>query len=69
MICCFILGTCQQSIDIAFVVDGSTEKSDFGKLIDFIIAVVGKLPISEFGTRVALLTFGDKGEMKFGFDK
>ena len=57
------------SLDIAFVVDGSTEKSDFGKFIDFILAVTKKLRISEFGSRVALLTFGDKGEMKFGFDK
>ena len=65
----FTLGVCHRSIDIAFVVDGSTEKSDFAKFIDFIAAVIGKLPISEFGSRVALLTFGDKGELKFGFDK
>ena len=56
-------------MDIAFLVDGSTDKGNFEKFIDFIQAVIRKYPISESGTRIALLTFAEKGELTFGFDR
>lgn len=62
-------GACRQSVDLAFLVDGSADKANFGKFIDFVEAITKKLSVSEYGTRVALLTFADKGELKFGFDK
>ncbi|XP_065062056.1 uncharacterized protein LOC135688921 isoform X1 [Rhopilema esculentum] len=62
-------GVCRQAIDIAFLVDGSTDKNNFEKFIDFINAVLHKIPISETGSRIALVKFAEKGELVFGFDK
>ena len=56
-------------MDIAFLIDGSTEKDHFHEFITFMLRIVRKFGVSLDGTHIALVMFSDKGELKFDFDK